>query len=156
MSLVFVIPKYGNQALTNGSFYNNDGNAGDTTYGALAKVAYDVAVAIEGATNHSLCAISKSDAEDLVSEYESYSGNTRLNKSTIYTWADKTKSSKANFLFEDIMVQLGKIADGSAPSSYIHAAKESSSMLVVVVITSIISFTVIGSFFFIRKRKASK
>ena len=109
----------------------------------------------------SICGISKSDATTLVNGYKALSAETRLTYidcSKVLTYkADKTEGNEM-VSFYDILAFLANKYKLSLPSNegLQVASNNDTTLMIVIIAVSAISLLAVASFFFIRKRKASK
>ena len=89
-----------------------------------AALVHDIQAAIWNATDHSVCMVSKTDAQSFVERYDALTDKAFINNSTYYTYDgtvpyDQLKSiegqpDEKNFLFSDIIEQLRVIAGQNA------------------------------------------
>ena len=115
------------------------------------------------ATDYSICNIAKSNAQTLVNVYNSFSKDvqeTYIDCSTVYTWADETKTSETMITYKAIMERLALIAGvelsntGSGRQVIDNAQNiEASSLIAVVGIIAIISISSIAVLLVVKKIK---
>ena len=131
---------------------------------ADASVGLEFLIALEakrnGATNTSVCNISKSDAKDLVDAYNDKSASIRatyIDCSKVYTHKVDKTSGEELVTVRKIMEQLSEIAeeplvDAANPYSK-GLGNVSNTALIIVVAASIAVISAAGAFFIIRRRK---
>ena len=102
-----------------------------------------------GAADYSVCNIAEGNAKTLVNMYNGLSEDQRkiyVDTSTVYTWADKTKTSQTMISYKDVVETLGVIGKtavvGSARTTFGNENTFNSTTLIIIV--SVISVSVIG------------
>ena len=112
--------------------------------------------------DYSICGISPTDAASLYNEYYDLVADAKhmVDTTTAYTYVSTT-SSKDDISYADIMAQLheiavqGKVAvKGANTSIVMFGVSDSNSTFIIII--AIVSLTVLGGYFFIRRRKTSK
>ena len=148
------------KTLINGAAYWWGSTAGDSDAGA----ALDLLIAEEEKRNavpsgtflqYSVCGISKTDAETLVSGYKALnaSGKGYVNNSYIYTYVDKTGSSNDNISGLRIFEQLASIAKTTLNSNAAMSLVKKNDTSIIVVVVSSVSLLALGGLFFLKKKK---
>ena len=113
--------------------------------------------------NYSICGISASDAAALYNRYIALSANAKdfVDRSTTYTYGGAydgvTTPDQENVYYYDIMVQLRAIAvkgnqtvNDANPNIAYNASNTS---LIIITIASVISLSMVGAFFLLRKKR---
>ena len=114
-----------------------------------------------GATDFSVCNVSKSDATSLVSTYQSLGSHmqeTYVDCTTVNTWSDKTKTSKSYFTYRKVMEELAKIAEidiggSSSPSLQFRNAESNSQSIIIIVSIGVASISALSLLIVLKKRK---
>ena len=151
----------GNQSgdldVVNGNYYlNTDTDIdGDSTLGAAAAVVFEISFAIQGATNTSLCNLSKSEAQALLDLYDDCDAKSIVDTTTFYSWKEKGSEDKKDFTGLEVIAQLTKIANAPDSNDLLpHELSSTSGTLVVIIIAlSTVAAISVGLFFILKKKR---
>lgn len=136
-------------------YYYNNGTSRENL-GKQAAVIFNIAQAISDAG--SACDIAPATATTLVAAYDALEDTNKsgVDSTTLWTWADKTKASSADFTFDKIIAQLRTISSGSGTRTIGIVTNSSTNVAIVIIVISVITLSSVVAFVFIRKRKAQK
>lgn len=146
----------GNLDVENGYYYRNtDDIVGDSTLGAAAAVVFEISDAIQGATNTSLCNLSKSDAQALLDLYDNCDPKSIVDSTTFYSWKEKDSEDKKNFTGLEVIAQLTKIANAPDSNDLLphKLSSTAGSAVVIIVALSTIAAISVGLFFILKKKR---
>ena len=168
-----VVPYVGNKANTKIILSDNGNDESSSAYlnpnyyyyktgtprenlGKQAAVIFNIAQAISDAG--SACDIAPATATTLVAAYDALEDTNKsgVDSTTLWTWADKTKTSSADFTFDKIVAQLRTISSGSGTRTIGIVPNGNTNVAIVIIVISVITLTSVVAFVFIRKRKAQK
>lgn len=114
-----------------------------------------------GATDFSVCNVSKENAIGLVTTYQSkgtFMQETYIDCTTVNTWSDKTKTGKSYFTYRKVMEELAKIAEidiggSSSPSLQFRNAEFNSQSIIIIVSIGVASISALSLLIVLKKRK---
>ena len=104
---------------------------------------------------YSICGISQSDINSLVSQYNSLNATAKgyVNNSTVHTYTGSYGSEEGNVSYSDIASQLAKMANGGQGSNLITNISNNNSAVAIIIVTSTIVLTSGLAFFLLCKKR---
>ena len=152
--------KSSNLDINDGSYYfANDGtyfyNGVTESKTGEAALAFDIAEEVNGATNASVCSVSKTKATSLVSRFDALTSKTTINNATLYTWISTVGDAKKDHKLTDLVSQLRAIStkENLANFAFKTINNNQSVVIFVIVTTTCLAISSIGVFFILKKKK---